>query len=61
MAAFVDESFPKISADHNRLAKLMNAAIDGDGHDGCFPVKFPIIGDGTTAGTDNEEEQAPRS
>jgi hypothetical protein len=57
LAVFVTESFPKISADHNRLAKLMNAAIDGDEHDGYEPVKFPIVGDGTAADTDKEEQE----
>jgi hypothetical protein len=57
LAVFVAESFPKISADHNRLAKLMNAAIDGDEHDGYEPVKFPIVGDGTAADTDKEEQE----
>jgi hypothetical protein len=61
LAAFVEESFPRISADHNRLAKLMNAAIDEDEHDGYDPVKFPVVADGTAADTDDEDERAPQS
>jgi hypothetical protein len=59
LAAFVEDSFLKISVDHNRLANLMNAAIDEDEHDGYVPVKFSVVGDGIAANTDEEEEQAP--
>ncbi|KAF1834964.1 hypothetical protein BDW02DRAFT_597710 [Decorospora gaudefroyi] len=53
MAGFVEKSFPKISTDHNRLARLMNAEIDRDEHS-YVPFKFPTVGDGTAADSDEE-------
>ncbi|KAI4642612.1 uncharacterized protein J4E79_011494 [Alternaria viburni] len=54
MQTFVNEDFPRISKDHNRLAKLMNAEIDKQRNN--VLVKLPITGDGTAA--EDDEDQA---
>ncbi|KAI4641291.1 hypothetical protein J4E93_008170 [Alternaria ventricosa] len=56
MQAFVNEDFPEISKDHNRLASLMNAEIDKQRND--VLVKIPITGDGTAAEDDEDEPVA---
>jgi len=56
MQAFVNENFPRISKDHNRLAKLMNAEIDKQRNN--ILVKLPITGDGTAAEDDEDEPVA---
>jgi len=56
MHAFVNESFPRISKDHNRLANLMNAEIDKQRKN--VLVKLPITGDGTAAEDDEDEPVA---
>jgi len=52
MQAFVNENFPCISKDHNRLANLMNAEIDKQRKN--VLVKLPITGDGTAAEDDED-------
>ncbi|KAI4906687.1 hypothetical protein J4E90_010375 [Alternaria incomplexa] len=60
MQAFVNENFPRISKDHNRLANLMNTEIDKQ-RKGVL-VKIPITGDGTAAEDDEDEPVAqPRT
>ncbi|KAI4703558.1 hypothetical protein J4E89_009979 [Alternaria sp. Ai002NY15] len=59
MQAFVNEDFPRISKDHNRLAKLMNAEIDKQRKN--VLVKIPITGDGTAAEDDDEDEPVAQS
>ena len=56
MQAFVNEDFPEISRDHNRLANLMNAEIDKQRKN--VLVKLPITGDGTAAEDDEDEPVA---
>ncbi|KAI4605605.1 hypothetical protein J4E83_010497 [Alternaria metachromatica] len=56
MQAFVNDSFPRISKDHNRLANLMNAEIDKQRKN--VLVKIPITGDGTAAEDDEDEPVA---
>ncbi|KAI4611643.1 uncharacterized protein J4E87_010493 [Alternaria ethzedia] len=56
MQAFVNEDFPRISKDHNRLANLMNAEIDKQRNN--VLVKLPITGDGTAAEDDEDEPVA---
>jgi hypothetical protein len=60
MVVFVDESFPHISKDHNRLANLMNAEMNKQ-QDGVL-VKIPMTGDGTAAigNEDGEPVVRPR-
>ncbi|RAR05703.1 hypothetical protein DDE83_007271 [Stemphylium lycopersici] len=63
MVKFVQESFPKISKNHNKLARIMNTEIDKDWHS-YIPVKMPIVAD--VMGSDLDEEakmlvQAPQT
>jgi hypothetical protein len=58
MIMFVDESFPHISKDHNRLANLMNAEMDKQ-KSGVM-VKIPMTGDGTAASEDEDGELVAR-
>jgi hypothetical protein len=44
---FVTDSFPIIMPHHNQLAKLMNAEIVLDEHDGYDPILYPLAGDGS--------------
>ena len=53
MAKFVDEDFPDISRDHNRLANLMLAEIE-EQKNSHETVKFPLVGDGREAEYDDE-------
>ncbi|KAI4678818.1 hypothetical protein J4E81_010546 [Alternaria sp. BMP 2799] len=59
MQTFVNENFPRISKDHNRLANLMNAEIDKQRKD--VLVKIPITGDGTAAEDDEDDEPVAQS
>ena len=43
MAAFIEEGFPTLIADHNSLAQLLNEEIDRHEHAGYEPVMFPIL------------------
>jgi hypothetical protein len=58
MVTFIVESFPKIRADHNQLARLMNEEIDLHEHD-YVPVKFPIVAGADEEG-DREVEVTPK-
>jgi hypothetical protein len=58
MIMLVDESFPHISKDHNRLANLMNEEMDKQ-QDGVL-VKIPMTGDGTAANGDEDGEAVAR-
>jgi hypothetical protein len=53
MVEFVEQNFPNIKSNHNRLAYLMNEAIGKDEHVGYHPILFPIVGDG-----DYKDEEA---
>ncbi|KAI4913404.1 uncharacterized protein J4E92_009753 [Alternaria infectoria] len=59
MQAFVNEDFPRISKDHNRLANLMNAEIDKQREN--VLVKIPITGDGTAAEDDEDDKPVTQS
>ncbi|KAI4675975.1 uncharacterized protein J4E84_009774 [Alternaria hordeiaustralica] len=59
MQTFVNESFPRISKDHNRLANLMNAEIDKQRKE--VSVKIPITGDGTAAEDDEDDKPVTQS
>jgi hypothetical protein len=57
MAEFAGEDFPVISGLHNRLANLMNPEIKKQ-KPGDEGVIFPVVGDGTATGDDDEDVRA---
>ena len=57
MAKFVEESFPSIRRKHNRLARLMNEAIQQDEHHGYYPTLFPIVGSDADGDEEETEEE----